>query len=72
MEIVIYKDSSHRQPLLEWLRSLKDSQARQRVRVRLARVQHGIFGDCKPLRGGILELRIDHGPGYREIGRAHV
>jgi putative addiction module killer protein len=65
MEIVIYKDSLHRQPLLGWLKSLKDAQARQRVWTRIARLQLGNFGDCKPLRGGILELRIDHGPGYR-------
>jgi putative addiction module killer protein len=28
-------------------------------------VQTGNLGDCKPLRDGVQELRVDHGPGYR-------
>ena len=31
----------------------------------MGRVAAGNFGDCKPLRDGVQELRIDHGPGYR-------
>jgi len=33
--------------------------------VRIDRVSLGNFGDCKPLREGVSELRIDFGPGYR-------
>jgi putative addiction module killer protein len=65
MEIVIYKDASGREPLVHWLKTLKDPQARQQIWTRIARIQLGSFGDCKPLRGGVLELRIDRGPGYR-------
>ena len=35
------------------------------VRARLARVAAGNFDDCKPLRDGVQELRIDLVPGYR-------
>ncbi len=47
------------------LSSLRDVQARARIRARLVRVQAGKFGDFKPLQDGVQELRIDHGPGYR-------
>ena len=60
-----YQMADGRSPFDEWLADLKDVQARARIRARLARVQAGNFGDCKPLREGVQELRIDHGPGYR-------
>ena len=65
MDIRIYTDETGRAPFEEWLDALKDAQARARVRARIARLQAGNFGDCKPLRGGVQELRIDQGPGYR-------
>jgi len=36
-----------------------------RINARLERVIDGNFGDVKPVREGISELRIDYGPGYR-------
>ncbi len=48
-----------------WLNTLHDRQAKVRVMVRVERLRGGNFGDCKPLREGVWELRIDHGPGYR-------
>lgn len=65
MELRSYTTEEGRSPFEEWLKALRDVQARARIRARLARVQAGNFGDCKPLRDGVQELRIDHGPGYR-------
>jgi putative addiction module killer protein len=65
MDIRIYTDAIGRAPFEDWLNALKDVQGRARIRARLARLQAGNFGDCKPLRDGVQELRIDHGPGYR-------
>jgi putative addiction module killer protein len=48
-----------------WLRGLRDRQALIRINARLRRVSEGNLGDIKPLREGISELRVDHGPGYR-------
>lgn len=65
MELRYYTDSKGHQPLTEWLEALRDVKARAQIRARLARVEAGNFGDCKPLREGVMELRIDLGPGYR-------
>lgn len=65
MELRIYTDSEGRAPFERWLDELADRQARAKIRARLARVEAGNLGDCKPLRDGVQELRIDYGPGYR-------
>ena len=65
MDIRFYVDSSAKCPFEEWLGSLKDSKARMRIRARIARLELGNFGDCKGLRDGVQEIRIDYGPGYR-------
>jgi len=49
----------------EWLAGLKDIKARAKIVTRLDRLALGNFGDCRSLRGGLFELRIDWGPGYR-------
>ena len=65
MELRIYRDAQAKSPLTQWLDALKDSRARAHIRVRLERLGAGNFGDCKPVREGVQELRIDYGPGYR-------
>ncbi len=48
-----------------WLTELPDRRAQARIAIRINRLAAGNFGDCKPLREGVCELRIDWGPGYR-------
>lgn len=49
----------------EWLDGLVDRRAVERIAQRIVRLQAGLFGDVKPFGGGVSELRIDYGPGYR-------
>lgn len=55
----------HQDLYLDWLRRLRDSQAKVAVIRRVARVELGNFGHHKFCRDGVWELRIDVGPGYR-------
>ena len=48
-----------------WLDELRDVRARARVQVRIERLAAGNPGDIRPVGGGVSELRIDYGPGYR-------
>ena len=49
----------------DWLKGLRDQTSLARIQMRLDRLARGMFGDCKPLREGVWELRVDSGPGYR-------
>jgi putative addiction module killer protein len=60
-----YRTIAGKEPFTEWLSDLRDRQAQARILIRLERLELGNFGDGKALRGGISELRVDWGPGYR-------
>jgi putative addiction module killer protein len=49
----------------KWLDGLRDLRGRARVQARIERLAMGHAGDVKPVGGGVSELRIDVGPGYR-------
>jgi putative addiction module killer protein len=48
-----------------WLNSLKDKTVVNRIMVRIYRVEHGNFGDVKPVGQNLFELRFFFGSGYR-------
>jgi putative addiction module killer protein len=58
------------------LTQLGDARAQAKIATRINRLAAGNFGDCKSLRQGLYELRVDWGPGYRAyyamIGRECV
>jgi len=48
-----------------WLHRLKDDIAVARIVARIRRVELGNLGDCRSVGGGVMEMRVDYGPGYR-------
>ena len=49
----------------DWLDGLRDRRARLRIDDRLRRLAGGNAGDTKSVGGGVRELRLQFGPGYR-------
>ncbi len=48
-----------------WLHRLRDAGAVARIVGRIRRMEMGNPGDSRSVGHGILEMRVDHGPGYR-------
>jgi len=65
IEVFRYQTDDGKEPVTEWLLSLRDKQAQAKVRLRIKRLEAGIFGYCEPVGKGILELREHLGAGYR-------
>lgn len=49
----------------KWLAGLRDAKGKARILARLESVRLGNLGDSKSLGGGLHELRVHAGPGYR-------
>lgn len=66
IDIFIFTTNTGKAPFSDWLGEL-DIKTRAIIRTRLDRIKLGNFGDCKSVKagGGIKELRIDYGSGYR-------
>ncbi len=64
IELRDYLDSAGRRPLRLWLDEL-DAVTRARVTKALVQLSLGNLSDVKSVGGGVLERRLDFGPGYR-------
>ena len=63
-EVLICQQDDGSEPFSEWLNSLPPKR-RGIVRNRIDRVEAGNLGDTASVGGGVKELRIDFGPGFR-------
>lgn len=64
MRVLEYLDSAGSSPFRQWFDRL-DAQAAAKVTIGLTRLQDGNVSSLKGVGGGVLEHRIDFGPGYR-------
>src|SRR5437879_4027203 len=64
-EVRIYVSKNGRSPYSDWISLLEDVKGKGVIQTRIARIRTGNFGDCESVGGGMSELKIDFGPGYR-------
>ena len=64
IQVVHYVSEDGKDYFDTWFRR-QSHEARARVQTRIDRVELGNFGDHRNVGGGVSELRIDSGPGYR-------
>ena len=63
--VEMYETSEGRCPFQKYLKDLTDIRAHAKIRIRLERLRMGNFGNCESVGGGVFELKINFGPGYR-------
>ncbi len=63
--IEIYENKNGNRPFSDWFYALRDVKTQARIESRIRRLSLGNMGDHKIFSGGIIELRLDFGPGYR-------
>ena len=64
MDIAEYLDAKGTSLFADWFEGL-EAQAAAKVTVALQRIRQGNFSNVKGVGAGVLEYRIDFGPGYR-------
>ncbi len=66
LTLEIYRDQNGNEPFEKWLSKIKDETTERRIRQRLSRIENtGNLGHYRRLGGGISEIKVDIGPGYR-------
>lgn len=64
IEVQVYQTARGKQPYMDWLAKL-NVQARLKVITAVGRLEEGNTSNLKGLGGGVSELKINFGPGYR-------
>jgi putative addiction module killer protein len=65
LDLVRYECPDGTVPLSDWLATIRDRRTQARIRIRIAQLRDGNFGDAKSVGEGVVELRIHVGCGHR-------
>jgi putative addiction module killer protein len=63
--VLIMIEIRYTETFSDWLQQLRDRVGKAKILVRIDRLRIGLVGDTKSIGNGVMELRIDFGPGYR-------
>lgn len=64
-EVIVYETPDSKRPYDEWLKSLRDRTAADKIALRIRRVEQGNLGNYRTVGKGVCEFKIDYGAGYR-------
>ena len=62
---IIYRTAEGTEPYVDYVDALRDRDGAARIRARVTRAEAGNLGDHRSVGQGVVELKIDFGPGYR-------
>ena len=60
---IIYGTEAGGEPYANFLENLRDRQGAAKIKARVARAEHGNLGNHRAVGQGVIELKIDFGPG---------
>ena len=64
IEVLVYETPDGKRPFEKWFEDV-DRHARRRVQIAIGRLADGNTGSLKSVGGGVSEIKISFGPGYR-------
>jgi putative addiction module killer protein len=63
--VEVYESASGVVPFDDWMRSLKDQLGRAAIDAKVALLRRGSLGNYRDVGDGLIELKVNVGPGYR-------
>jgi len=64
-QLELYETQAGKVPYLIWFTSIRDRKTRNKIEARIRRVRLGNLGERRSVGGGVTELVLNYGPGYR-------